>query len=424
MKKRIRKSVFSRLIIIYLTTLCLLISGLILFRQSSSSTRNYSISSLNLALFSELLTDSIGTPPDLEKAEKIYYDSGLEITITGPGVHWSTHDEEEEFSGLFLYLHDLVDYSVHIERGKFSYQYRDYHSDIRITLFNTFILGIFLIFSIGFSYISVRQLLKPLRKMTETALEFGVDHWKHRVTPRGDDELAILGREMDRMADRIEQYIDSIHALIRAVSHEYRSPLTRMKVALEFMENQELKQSLIEEIDSLNSLTEKLLEQSRLRTQPGLLIKKEFNPTEWLENFCKSYNTRQLPVTFRSTCDSPFPAFMDKERLELAMRSIVENALRHAPGSDIDITLSRQQKEFLIEVSDNGPGIPDDLIHRLGEPFLLADSSRSGTRIEGGFGLGFSIVKTITEAHKGKMEVTNLSPSGTRVILRFPVICE
>ena len=400
-------------------TLCLLVTGLILFRQSSTSTRNYSISALNLALFSELVTDSIGTPPDLNAAEKIYYDSGLEITITGPGIHWETH-EEEEFMGLLLYIHNLLDYSVRIDREEYTYIYRDYHSDIRITLLNTLILGIFLLFSIGFSYLSVRQLLKPLRKMTETALEFGVDHWKHRVNPRGHNELAILGREMDKMADRIEQYIDSIHNLIRAVSHEYRSPLTRMKVALEFMEDKELKQSLTEEIDSLNSLTEKLLEQSRLQTQPGLLNKTEFNPAEWLENFSRTYKNRQLPVSFKAAGDTPFPVFMDKERLELALRSIVENALRHAPGSDIEIILSQLEKEFIIQVSDKGPGIPENLIGHLGEPFLLADSSRSGTRQQGGFGLGFSIVKTITEAHKGSLKVINLSPSGTRVILKFP----
>lgn len=425
-------SVFSKLIRIYIITFLLITLGLLLFKVLSTSHENTHISKRNLQFFAEILTDRIGSPPDLPMAETITLQTNLELSISGPGLDWSTGGEEEEpefCSTLnnsplrFLFPH-MLDYTITIQRGAYIFEYTDFHSDFRISAYGSILLVLSTILSFLFNYLSVHRLLNPLHKMTEVALELGIHHCEKRVNPSGKDELAILGREMDNMADRIEDYIVSMHDLIAAVSHEFRTPLTRIRVALEFIDDASLKESLNEEVNAMNDMIENILEQNRLRTQPGSLYREYFELPQWLDNFCRSCKKRSLPIRFippQEPDSASFRVLMDKSRLELAMRSIMGNAHHHAPGSPVTVSLEKESGQFIISVEDEGPGIPEQLIPRLGEPFLLADSSRTGSRKTGGFGLGFSIIKAVAEAHGGSMTVQNTPRKGARIVLTFPL---
>jgi len=108
--------------------------------------------------------------------------------------------------------------------------------------------------------------------------------------------------------------------------------------------------------------------------------------------------------------------------MDMALRNLVDNALVHASGSPIVVKLRTNkimEGGFVLEVSDEGPGIPEQYLKRIGEPFLLVDRSRSGTRTKGGFGLGLSIVRAVAEAHGADFLARNLQPRGFSVTLSF-----
>ena len=130
------------------------------------------------------------------------------------------------------------------------------------------------------------------------------------------------------------------------------------------------------------------------------------------------YQKAGHPVRFEATGpDLEFP--FDAARVEMALRNLVENSLRHAPGAPISLVVRTQPGGFSLEVSDQGPGMPEALLGRIGEPFLSTDRSRTGDRLGGGFGLGLSIVQAVADAHGARLTARNLAPRGFSVTLQF-----
>ncbi len=427
MKIHPAKSIFVKLLGAYIIAFLLISLGVIFIQILSASSPNTEISIRNIKYFASNLTEKIGIPPDINIAQNIADNTGLQIKIIGPDLKWSS---EFEFQKMDILTSDdqdsdwhffpwAKDHSITIQRGNLTYIFSDFHADYHITILIWIIMAISILAALSISFLIVRHLLKPLRIMNHVALEFGVSDWKKRVSPRGDDELATLGRAMDGMADRIENYIHSIQDLLVAVSHELRSPLTRMKVSLEFISNRRIRESMDEEINTLDRLTGDLLEQKRLSTQPNILNMGKINLQNWITAICKSYQRKGIPLTYNF--EGPeLTVPLDRSRMDLALRNLIENSRLHAPDSSIRISLdTTYTRGFTLKVSDNGPGMDKSLINRVGEPFLLGDSSRSGKRTGGGFGLGLSIVKAVAEAHGAGFLVRNLETGGFAVILQF-----
>jgi signal transduction histidine kinase len=429
MKRFLSGSIFIKLLAIYGLAFLLIAVGAGVAHVFSSASPNIDISLDNVRYYTELIIDEIGDPPDIRTAERVAMEAGLKIAIFGPDIEWASEGalmerarsyvDERAFSRVIF--QEVGDWMIQVRRGPYRYCFYEFHSDYRLTFFIWLLMSTVILSALAISYALVWKLLKPVRDMNRVALEFGVNDWKQRVNPKGRDELAVLGRTMDSMADRIEQYIKSIHDLLAAISHELRSPLTRMKVALEFIDDQRVKESLDEEIRGLDRLTGALLEQRRLSTQPGALHREPVALHVWIAEVLEPYRHAEVPV--RLEIEGPEKTLqLDRARMDLALRNLVENAFRHAPGSPVTVSLRAETNDgdaFTVEVSDEGPGMPDDLLSRVGEPFLLVDPSRSGSRLKGGFGLGLSIVRAVAEAHGAVFSVRNRSPHGLSVTLDF-----
>ncbi|MDA3937791.1 MAG: ATP-binding protein [Spirochaetia bacterium] len=421
------KSIFIKLLAAYVVAFLIISMGVVLVQILSSSSPNTEISVQNLQYLAYTLAAEIGIPPDINVARNIADKTGLEIKISNAIMQWDSDEDllEQDFlplsddgEGLHLFPWEK-DFPITIQMGGFDYAFTDFHADYRMSILIWLILAVSILTALSISYMMVRRFLKPLKVMNQTALEFGVSDWNKRVNPKGVDELATLGRAMDGMADRIEKYIHSMYDLLVAVSHELRSPLTRMKVSLEFIENKRIRESMNEEIDTLDRLTGNLLEQRRLTTQPNILNREDISLQDWVLSVCRNYQEKDIPLTYNFE-GSDLTVLLDRDRMDLALRNLIENSMRHAPGSSILVSLdTRGNNGFILEVSDTGPGLDENLVSRIGEPFLLGDSSRTGRRTGGGFGLGLSIVKAVAEAHGAAFSVINLEPHGFSVILRF-----
>jgi signal transduction histidine kinase len=401
----IHRSIFVRLLLIYGCTFVILGGGL--FSIFSRGGHRGHLFRENIQHYTQLLTQDIGSPPDLQKAAALHQRLGLDIAIQGPDLDWVSRPAfgeriRKEKPGPLARRHGIV----RVERPPYVYFLSGLHPDEDFSA-ATFIGALLFIGTVlTLSFLLVRYILRPLRAMESTAQAFGQGDWKRRVPIQGRDELARLSQTLNEMADRIEGYILSMQNLLLAISHEFRSPLTRMKVALEFIGNESIRNSLNEDIILLDRMTEALLETERLRSKPDSLKQESTSWIEFLRTLALPYPNLVLDLPPE---DEIRPGNFDRNRMTIAIRNLIENALRHG-GGEVQLRLRQSAENTFIDVLDRGPGIPDEQLAHLGEHFFRADPARVQ---QGGFGLGLSLVYAIVQAHQGRMIVEKREGGGT-----------
>ena len=257
------------------------------------------------------------------------------------------------------------------------------------------------------------------------------------------DELTELMRDFDRMAERIEGLVDSQSRLLKDVSHELRSPLARLSVALGLARQRatpevapglapELESALnrIElEADRLNQLIQRLLTISRLESGTDGMRKTVLSLRELVEQVAHDaeYETpgRGCRVTAKAGAADEFLVEADPDLLRSAVENVVRNATRYtAEGTTVEVRLERQQaangeeEEIIVRVLDSGPGVPNEALPKIFEPFYRLDDARN--RQTGGAGLGLSIADRAIRLHGGQLRASNRKEGGLEVEIRIP----
>lgn len=259
------------------------------------------------------------------------------------------------------------------------------------------------------------------------------------------DELTELMRDFDRMAERIEGLVDSQSRLVKDVSHELRSPLARLSVALGLARQRaasdanpevvpELENALdrIElEADRLNQLIQRLLTISRLESGTDGLRKTRLPLRELVEQVARDaeYETPGRGCRVTAAAADPADQFVveaDPDLLRSAVENVVRNATRYtAEGTTVEVRLERQQaangdEEIVVRVLDSGPGVPDEALQRILEPFYRLDDARN--RRTGGAGLGLSIAERAIKLHGGQLRASNRKEGGLEIEIRIPAV--
>jgi two-component system, OmpR family, sensor histidine kinase CpxA len=249
------------------------------------------------------------------------------------------------------------------------------------------------------------------------------------------DELTELMRDFDRMAERIEGLVESQSRLLKDVSHELRSPLARLSVALGLARQRakaeaapELDSSLnrIElEADRLNQLIQRLLTISRLEAGTDGLRRTTFSLREMVELVARDADYETPGRGCRVTVDAAdeFLVEADPDLLRSAVENVVRNATRYtAEGTKVDVRLDRQQAatgdEIVVRVVDSGPGVPGEALQKIFEPFYRLDNARN--QQTGGAGLGLSIAERAIKLHGGQLRASNRKEGGLEVEIRIP----
>lgn len=293
-------------------------------------------------------------------------------------------------------------------------------------------------------YLLAWSMTSPVTRLRRAAQSLAAGDLSARTgAPAGgrSDELTELMRDFDRMAERIEGLVDSQSRLLKDVSHELRSPLARLSVALGLARQRatpevapELESSLnrIElEADRLNQLIQRLLTISRLESGTDGLRKTMLSLRELVEQVAHDaeYETpgRGCRVTADVTADAAdkFLVEADPDLLRSAVENVVRNATRYtAEGTTVEVRLERQQAahgngdEIVVRVSDSGPGVPDEALPKIFEPFYRLDDARN--RQTGGAGLGLSIADRAVRLHGGQLRASNRKEGGLEVEIRIP----
>jgi signal transduction histidine kinase len=258
------------------------------------------------------------------------------------------------------------------------------------------------------------HIVSPVRKMAAVVEAFGGGQLTARTGIRRGDEIGELARAVDSMAERIELLVSAERRLLGDVSHELRSPLTRLNLSVELSRTMADRDAaatrLQRDIDRLSQLVGTLLEVTRLEGE-GLRASTE--PLDIHGIVAGVIQDAEIEAESRhvrvAAEIAPASALGDAEFLRRAVENVLRNAIRHAPPeSTVDVRVSTVGDRVRIAVRDYGPGVPEDMLTRLGTPFFRVERARDAA--SGGVGLGLSIAKRAIERHSGDWIVENANP--------------
>jgi two-component system sensor histidine kinase CpxA len=269
------------------------------------------------------------------------------------------------------------------------------------------------------AYITLR-----MRHIENAVTRFGSGSMGVRIATYSRDPMGRLARSFDQMADRIESLIEGNRRLCVDISHELRSPLARLRLALGLAKSGSTSalRRMETEILRLDELVDILLDTARAETEPDALRSEAISITGLVTNIAAdcSIEANHRRCSLRVDATDVGIIRGDPELLRSAIENIVRNAIHHSPeGSTIDILAQKDSVGVVrISVRDRGTGVPDTALEKIFQPFYRVESDRD--RKTGGTGLGLAIAKRIITVHSGSVKAENSHP-GLRVEVSLPV---
>ena len=265
----------------------------------------------------------------------------------------------------------------------------------------------------------LHKILQPLNWLSDGVSAIGEGNLEHRLPEKRGDELGNLARAFNRMSERIMEMLSAREQLLLDVSHELRSPLTRMRVALEFIPEDASRESLLDDVQEMEQMVTEILETARLKSEYGQLNLQKTDLVKLIRDICITFEGQIPGIRFENVPET-FQTFVDTEQIETVLKNLLDNALKYSTvgNAPVEICLKKSDAGTLIEIQDRGPGIQDEELDLIFEPFYRTDKSRN--RKTGGYGLGLSLCKTIIEAHGGTIDVQSNTGKGTMFSLHLP----
>jgi signal transduction histidine kinase len=264
-----------------------------------------------------------------------------------------------------------------------------------------------------FSSFAVRAITRPLRKIAAAAANADITSGRMIFEEKGSVEIVAVARSLNGMSDRITTMIEGRTRMLRGVSHDLRTPLTRLRLRAERACEGELRDMLLADISRIDSLLRDSLRY--LRDDYNRETVETVDLASMLQTICNEFSDIGHNVSYFGP--NRLPARFKPVAITRAVNNLCENAVKF--GSNVEISLGVIAETVVIEVADDGPGIPEALRSRVLEPFYKIDAARSVNNT--GFGLGLSIVSEIVQGHAGTLEFLERQPHGLIVRLKIPL---
>lgn len=444
MIRRLSRSLSFRLLGIFLVLAALFVYGTFAaLRWVYNSDEIRGLISGHLSLHVHYVKEDIGLPPRVDRALAITESVPIDIRIMGPDMDWASDSAFPKLADLDFgpsprfsddpdaWVDELqgVEFAVMGHHRFLKMRQGDYDIVVaspRIADPDTgpdlvlIIVGLGL-FYLMIGYAAVSWLFKPIRAIRTGAAEIGKGNFRHRIRNIRADQLGDLAADINQLAGDVEQMLDAKRALLLGISHELRTPLSRMRLALEFIENDADRETLKPEIAEMERIVVSLLEAERLSTRHVKLNRSNVKVGVLLDELVDDFFGRDRHRLVISNQAGEATVRVDEARITLLLKNLVSNALRYSPESagPVTVTASIEGEELLFEVRDNGPGLSRDQARHLGEPFYRGDPSR--TRDTGGTGLGLYLATMVAKAHGGTLELLNPDLPGACFACRIPI---
>ena len=265
---------------------------------------------------------------------------------------------------------------------------------------------------VSVAVIFMRQQIKPIEKLSKAAQQFGLGKKMENFKPSGATEVRRAAEAYLKMQERIERFIEQRTLMLAGVSHDLRTPLTRLKLQLEMLSDDKTNIELLSDVNEMQKMLENYLDfaedvtrEKAIKTDLKQMIKEIIN-SESIENKVIEFNVKNdKPIFF--------------ECRAIAMKRCITNLLNNACsyGDNIRVALEKKKDVIDISIEDNGPGIDKTDYDKAIKPFIRLDSSRN-QNIPGS-GLGLSISQDITSNHGGKLIMSRSNLGGLKVQLKF-----
>lgn len=272
------------------------------------------------------------------------------------------------------------------------------------------VLSIILVAMLVVSVYAIRWITRPLSEVAEAARSFGRSPAGDRVlSSDGPREIAQVAQALNDMRKRVRLLVDERTRMLVAISHDLRTPLTRLRLRSERVIDVTERRSMLNDIATIDAMIGETL--AYLRDEGSSESMALVDLPSLIQTICGQFNDVGHDVQYSGTARS---AFVCRSRaLTRAVTNVIENAVKH--GSLVTVNLWESvPSTAVIEISDDGPGIASDLLEKVFEPFFKADGARSRSG-GSGFGLGLAIARDIIERHAGSISLANRIPSGLTV---------
>lgn len=293
------------------------------------------------------------------------------------------------------------------------------------------ILSFIILVGLLTAYILAANITKPIRILGKGMNRVANGDLETRISQQvddRDDELSHLAQQFDKMAEKLQKLVAKERHLLHHVSHEMRSPLARMQAIVGLIQAQPQKQDqylkrLEGELTRMDTLVGELLTLSRLETSNMPLEKENLKLIPFLTNLVEDsqsvaqQNHQSVTLQIQGKIPETATVSANESYLYRAFDNVIRNAMNYSPeGSDIKVNIGQDSKNWIVNITDNGPGVDEMQLPHIFTAFYRADSSAS----KPGTGLGLALAKHIVEQHNGKIIAENVKPNGLNMRFIFP----
>ena len=318
--------------------------------------------------------------------------------------------ENEEYWFNTTNYKELVDLRIKYQNGYFKFLIpRDRLTSSSARIFGLWITVPALIMVI-ISLIFLKNQTRPITALARVAERFGRGEEIGEFKPSGAAEIRQAGFEFDRMRKRILRHLNQRSEMLSGISHDLRTPLTRMKLQTAFIQDKDIANKLTEDINEM----EKMLNEYLQFTSSSFIEKDElFNLSDLIEEIIEKYNNENITKILSSRV-----YFNGRKNLiRRCINNLIDNSLKY--GKKVNIELSKKNTNIFINIEDDGPGSPENEYDNVFKPFYKIDKGRTETKSS--VGLGLSIASDIIRSHGGNIKLEKSSLKGLGVKIFLPV---
>jgi signal transduction histidine kinase len=260
---------------------------------------------------------------------------------------------------------------------------------------------------------AVRRATKPLAAFSRAAERLGTDMNAPPVTEDGPSEVSQLARAFNEMQRRLRTFVQDRTQMLAAISHDLRTPITRLRLRADLVEDQEQRQKMLADLEQMEAMIAATL--AFAREEADEEPRKPFDLAVLLQDLCDAASDSGHAAAYSGPSAATYPG--RPLALERVFANLIDNAVNYGGGAKV--ALAAAPERMTVTVEDDGPGIPEDQMEQVFQPFFRLEASRS--RDTGGAGLGLASVRSIVRAHGGEVALANREAGGLRVTVDLPL---